>query len=60
MVKFHIAKRGWHTCMLRYSLCYKHVEYNLFRVKYYEDKATRKNKSRDFNKYIFFSPRKRG
>jgi len=36
------------------------LEYNLFRVKYYEDKATRKNKSRDFNKYIFFSPRKRG
>ena len=36
------------------------LEYNLYRIKYYEDKAARKAKQRDFGSYVFFSPRKRG
>lgn len=36
------------------------LEYNLYRIKYYEDKAVKKAKRRNFNSYIFFSPRKRG
>lgn len=36
------------------------LEYALYRIKYYEDKALRKSKKRTFNQYAFFSPRKRG
>lgn len=36
------------------------LEYGLYRVKYYEDKAIKKGKKRDFSQYTFFSPRKRG
>lgn len=36
------------------------MEYGLWRIKYYEDKAIRKAKNRgDSNKYAFFTPRKR-
>lgn len=36
------------------------MEYGLWRIKYYEDKAIRKAKNRDDgNKYAFFTPRKR-
>lgn len=33
------------------------LEYGLYRVKYYEDKAAKNAKKRDIGKYIFFSPR---
>ena len=36
------------------------LEYGLYRVKYYEDKAFRKAKKKNINQYIFFSPRKGG
>ena len=36
------------------------LEYNLYRVKYYEDKAIRKSKKKNVNQYAFFSPKKRG
>ena len=36
------------------------LEYGLYRVKYYEDKALQKKNKRDFSQYTFFSPRKRG
>ena len=36
------------------------LEYGLYRVKYYEDKAMKRSKKRDFSQYSFFSPRKRG
>lgn len=36
------------------------LEYLLFRVKYYEDKAARKAKKHNWGQYTFFSPRKRG
>jgi len=36
------------------------LEYCLYRVKYYEDKAARKAKKKNFGQYAFFSPRKRG
>lgn len=35
------------------------LEYNLYRVKYYEDKATRKRKKHDFSQYTFFTPKQR-
>lgn len=35
------------------------LEYCLYRVKYYEDQATRKAKKKDINQYIFFSPKTR-
>jgi len=36
------------------------IEYALYRVKYYEDKAFRKSKRKNISQYVFFSPRKRG
>ena len=36
------------------------IEYNLYRIKYYEDKAARKKKKKNLSQYAFFSPRKRG
>lgn len=36
------------------------LEYALYRIKYYEDKAMQKSKKRNFGQYAFFSPRKRG
>ena len=36
------------------------LEYNLYRVKYYEDKAARRKKKINGNQFAFFSPRKRG
>lgn len=36
------------------------LEYALYRVKYYEDKANKKTKKRDFKTSIHFTPRKRG
>lgn len=36
------------------------LEYSLFRVKYYEDKALRKKRKKNLGQYAFFSPRKRG
>ena len=36
------------------------VEYGLWRIKYYEDKALRKNKRKLSGNYAFFSPRTRG
>ena len=36
------------------------LEYGLYRVKYYEDKAFRKAKRKNISQYAFFSPRKRG
>ena len=36
------------------------LEYGLYRVKYYEDKAMNKRNHRDIGKYIYFTPRKRG
>lgn len=36
------------------------LEYSLFRVKYYEDKALRKKRKKSLGQYAFFSPRKRG
>ena len=36
------------------------LEYGLYRVKYYEDKATKRAKKKNFAQYTFFSPRKRG
>ena len=36
------------------------LEYGLYRVKYYEDKAMLRRKKHDFTGYTFFSPRKRG
>lgn len=36
------------------------LEYDLYRIKYYEDKAFRKAKKKNINQYIFFSPRKGG
>lgn len=36
------------------------IEYNLYRIKYYEDKAARKKKKKNLGQYAFFSPRKRG
>jgi len=35
------------------------LEYGLYRVKYYEDKALKKKKKRDFGQYAFFSPKNR-
>ena len=35
------------------------LEYNLYRIKYYEDKAFKKKKSRNFSQYAFFSPNQR-
>lgn len=35
------------------------LEYALFRVKYYEDKAMRRSQKRNFKQFTFFSPRKR-
>ena len=35
------------------------LEYNLYRIKYYEDKAFKKKKSRNFSQYAFFSPNSR-
>ena len=34
------------------------LEYNLYRVKYYEDKELQKQKKRDFSQYTFFTPRR--
>lgn len=36
------------------------LEYCLYRVKYYEDKAIRSAKKKNMSQYVFFSPRKRG
>ena len=36
------------------------LEYGLYRVKYYEDKAMKRAKKKDMKQYAFFSPRKRG
>ena len=36
------------------------LEYNLYRIKYYEDKAFQKARKKNFGQYAFFSPRKRG
>ena len=36
------------------------LEYGLYRVKYYEDKAARNAKKKNISQYIFFSPKKRG
>ena len=36
------------------------LEYALYRIKYYEDKANKKNKKRDFRSSIHFTPRRRG
>jgi len=36
------------------------LEYILYRIKYYEDKAFKKKNNRNFNQFIFFTPRKRG
>ena len=36
------------------------LEYGLYRVKYYEDKALRQSKKRKMSQYAFFSPRTRG
>lgn len=35
------------------------LEYGLFRVKYYEDKAMKKRRQRNFSDYTFFSPGRR-
>lgn len=35
------------------------LEYGMFRVKYYEDKAMKKRKQGNFSQYVFFSPRTR-
>jgi len=35
------------------------LEYGLYRVKYYEDKALQKRKRKNISEYTFFSPRKR-
>ncbi len=35
------------------------VEYGLYRIKYYEDKALQKRKKRNLNQYAFYT-RKRG
>ena len=35
------------------------LEYNLYRIKYYEDKAFQKARKKNFGQYAFFSPRKR-
>ena len=35
------------------------LEYGMYRIKYYEDKATRRAKKKDINQYIFFSPKTR-
>lgn len=35
------------------------LEYNLYRVKYYEDKAMHQSKKKDLSQYAFFSPRNR-
>ena len=35
------------------------LEYALYRVKYYEDKANKRNKKRDFKSSIHFTPRRR-
>jgi hypothetical protein len=36
------------------------VEYGLWRIKYYEDKALRRKKKKLSGNYAFFSPRARG
>lgn len=36
------------------------LEYNLFRIKYYEDKVARSKKKKGYGQYAFFSPKKRG
>ena len=36
------------------------LEYGLYRIKYYEDKALKKRNKRNFKQYAFFSPRNRG
>ena len=36
------------------------LEYGLYRIKYYEDKAFQKRKRKNISQYAFFSPRKRG
>ena len=36
------------------------LEYNLYRIKYYEDKFMRHRQQKNMSKYIFFSPRQRG
>ena len=36
------------------------LEYGLYRIKYYEDKANKNAYKKNASKYIFFSPRKRG
>lgn len=36
------------------------LEYSLYRVKYYEDKAMKRAKKKNMKQYTFFSPRKRG
>ena len=36
------------------------LEYGLYRVKYYEDKAIKQLKKKNFKQYAFFSPGKRG
>lgn len=36
------------------------LEYTLFRIKYYEDKAQKKRNKKNFGQYTFFSPKKRG
>lgn len=36
------------------------LEYNLYRVKYYEDKATKKKIRKNISNYTFFTSRKRG
>lgn len=36
------------------------LEYNLFRIKYYEDKVARSKKKKGYGQYAFFSSKKRG
>lgn len=36
------------------------LEYGLYRIKYYEDKALRQSKKRNHGQYAFFTPRNRG
>ena len=35
------------------------LQYLLYRVKYYEDKATYQKKKKNYSQYIFFSPKKK-
>ena len=36
------------------------LQYALYRVKYYEDKALKASQKKNYKEYVFYSPRKRG